>query len=123
MTDISDKKHNIGGTTMSDEIRNEEIEVTETVEAEDVKEGLSATDCGVIGGIMIGGILLFEGGKWVWKKTEAPRKKVKGFVTGIFSKKPAAVEAKDVPEQEVATEKATEKSEEKKSDKKGNSKK
>lgn len=108
---------------MSDEIRTEEIEVTETVEAEDVKEGLSAADCGVIGGIMIGGILIFEGGKWVWKKTEAPRKKVKGFVTGIFSKKPKDAEAKDVPEHEDSSEKAAEKSEEKKSDKKGNSKK
>lgn len=106
-----------------DEIRNEEIEVTETVEAEDVKGSLSVADYGVIGGIMLGGILVFEGGKWVWKKTEAPRKKAKEFVTGIFKKKPKDVEGKDELEHEDSSEKAAEKSEEKKSEKKGNSKK
>ena len=106
-----------------EDIRNEEIEVTETVEAEDVKNGLSAADYGVIGGIMIGGIMIFEGGKWVWKKTEEPRKKVSGFVKNIFSKKPKTVEAKDNSEHEVSSEKGSEKSEETKSEKKGNSKK
>lgn len=109
---------------MSDEIRTEEIEVTETAVAEDVKEGLSATDYGVIGGIMLGGILVFEGGKWVWKKTAAPRQKVKDFVVGIFTKKDKSADAIDVPDQEVITETVVEKTEEKKSEsKKGNSKK
>ena len=109
---------------MSDEIRTEEIEVTETEVAEDVKESLSATDIGVIGGIMLGGILVFEGGKWVWKKTAGPRKKVKDFVTGIFTKKDKSADVIDVPDQEVITETVVEKTEEKKSEnKKGNSKK
>ena len=106
-----------------DEIRNEEIEVTEAVEAEDVKNSLSAADYGVVGGIMIGGILIFEGGKWVWKKTEAPRKKAKDFVTGIFKKKPKDAAAKDDSEHEDSSSKAAEKSEDKKSEKKSNSKK
>lgn len=108
---------------MSDEIRTEEIEVTETVEAEDVKKDLSAADYGVIGGIMLGGILVFEGGKWVWKKTAGPRKKAKDFVAGIFRKKPKDAEAEETSEHEDSSEKVSEKSEEKKSDKKVNSKK
>ena len=109
---------------MSDEIRTEEIEVTETEVAEDVKEGLSATDIGVIGGIMLGGIAIFEGGKWVWKKTEAPRKKIWNGLTGIFSKKNKSADVIDVPDQEVIAETVVEKTEEKKSEnKKGNSNK
>jgi len=103
---------------MSEEIRTEEIEVTETEVAEDVKESLSATDIGVIGGIMLGGILIFEGGKWVWRKTETPRKKVKDFVAGIFTKKDKSADANDAPDQEVTTETEVEKTEEKKSENK-----
>ena len=107
---------------MSEEIRNEEIEVTEVVAAEDVKEGLGPMEYGVIAGLMAAGILVFEGGKWIWKKSENPRKKAWGFVSGIFSKNKDSNETKALPEHEVVAEKVEEKTEEKKSDKK-NSKK
>lgn len=109
---------------MSDEIRNEEVEVMEAVEAEDVKEGLTLPDYGVIGGIMIAGIAAFEGGKLVWKKTEAPRKKVWNGIKSIFTKNTPEKETKEDPEHEVASSDVAEATEEKKSEsKKGNSKK
>ena len=92
---------------MADEIRTEEIVETEVVETEDVNEnaGLTATEYAVIGGIMATGILVFEGGKWVWKKTAGPRGKVAGFVKehNPFGKKAKeeTVESQD-QDQEVA---------------------
>lgn len=117
MTDISDKKLIKEVLKMSEELRNEEIEVVETVETEDVKDGLQWQDYAVIGGLMTAGALVFEGGKWVWKKTAAPRGKVAGFFKNKFSKK-AKTEAEEKPEHEGSTEKAAEKSEAKKSDNK-----
>lgn len=107
---------------MSEEIRNEEIEVTEVVAAEDVKEGLGPMEYGVIVGIAGAGIAAWELGKLGWRKTEKPRKKVKEFVSGIFSKNKDSKGTEALPEHEVVVEKAAETTEEKKSDKK-NSKK
>lgn len=107
---------------MSDEIRNEEMEVTMEVETEDVKEGLSAMEYGVIGVIAVAGITAWEGGKLVWRKTVKPRAKVKEFVTGIFNKEKKS-KNKDVPEHEGSMEVVAEASEEKKSESKKNSKK
>lgn len=94
----------------------ETIEVTEVNETEDVKEGLTATEYGVIAGLMVGGVALWEGGKLVWRKTEKPRSKVKNFVTGIF-KKDNGSETEETPEHEVAEKEATKKADSKKSDK------
>lgn len=107
---------------MAEEIRTEEIEVTETVETEDVKESLGPMEYGVILGIATAGIAIFEGGKWVWKKTEGPRSKIKTKVGGVFKKKDKP-EEKEVPDQEVSTEQVSEKTEEKKTETKGKSKK
>ncbi len=101
---------------MSDEIRTEEIEVTEDVVAEDVKEGLSVQDYGVIGGIMIAGIAAWELGRLGWRKTEKPRRKVKEFFASKIGKNKKSNGATELPEHEVATETVVEKSEEKKSE-------
>lgn len=95
----------------------ETIEVTEVNETEDVKEGLSATEYGVILGLMGAGIAAWEGGKLVWRKTEKPRSKVKNFVTGIFKKDNGNEAAEETPEHEVAQKEATKKADSKKSDK------
>ena len=107
---------------MADEIRTEEIEVTDTVETEDVKESLGPMEYGVILGIATAGIAVFEGGKWVWKKTEGPRSKIKEKAKGIFGKKDKPAE-KDNPDQEVSAEKVAETPEEKKTETKKGSKK
>lgn len=107
---------------MADEIRSEEIEVTETVETEDVKESLGPMEYGVILGIATAGIAVFEGGKYVWKKTAGPRAKIKEKV-GRLRKKKDKSEVQEVPDQEVSTEKVEEKTEEKKTETKGKSKK
>ena len=101
---------------MSEEIRTEELEVTETGVAEDVKEGLSVQDYGVIGGIMIAGIAAWELGRLGWRKTEKPRRKVKEFVTSKIGKNKKSKDAVELPEHEVITETVVEKIEEKKSE-------
>ena len=77
----------------------ETIEVTEVNETEDVKEGLTATEYGVIAGLMVGGVALWEGGKLVWRKTEKPRSKVKNFVTGVFKKDKGSEAAEEMHEE------------------------
>ena len=106
---------------MADEIRTEEIVETEVVETEDVNEneGLSATEYAVIGGIMAAGVLVFEGGKWVWKKTAGPRGKVAGFCKehNPFGKK-AKKEAEESQDQdhEGSAKKSSKKTKEKKTE-------
>lgn len=105
---------------MADEIRTEEIVETEVVETEDVNEnsGLTATEYAVIGGIMATGVLVFEGGKWVWKKTAGPRGKVADFVRDHKPKKKAKAEAEEpeAQDQEGSAKEASTKTEEKKSE-------
>lgn len=107
---------------MADEIRTEEIEVTETVETEDVKESLGPMEYGVILGIATAGIAIFEGGKLVWKKTAGPRAKIKEKVGGVFKKKDTP-KVEEIPNQEVSTEKVVEKTDETKTETKKGSKK
>lgn len=113
---------------MNEEIRTEEIAETEVFETEDVMEnqGLTASEYAVIGGIMAAGVLVFEGGKWVWKKTAGPRGKVAGFCKehNPFKKKAKeeAVEA-ETPDQEGSEKEASKKTEEKKTEVKEKSKK
>ena len=106
---------------MNEEIRTEEIVETEVFDTEDVKEteGLTATEYAVIGGIMAAGVLVFEGGKWVWKKTAGTRGKVAGFCKehnpfGKKAKKEA--EEQQAPDQEVPKKEASKKSKGKKTE-------
>lgn len=108
---------------MSEEIRTEEIEVTEAVETEDVKEGLGPMEYGVILGIATAGVAIFEGGKWVWKKTSGPRSKIKAKLSGIGKKKDIPEETNDQPDQEGSPEEVAEKTDAKKSEAKGKFKK
>ena len=107
---------------MNEEIRTEEIMETETIETEDVKEGLSAVEYGVIGGIMLAGVAVWEGGKWVWKKTANPRSKVSGWIGTHKPGKKSKDTAEETPDQEGSTEKVETKSEEKKTESKAKTK-
>lgn len=97
----------------------EVIETNEVVDTEDVKEGLQLQDYAVIGAIGGAAILVWEGGRWVWKKTETPRKAVAGKMKGLwpFGKKDKVQKAEEEPEHEVASKKDGKKAEAKKSDK------
>lgn len=95
----------------------ETIEVTEVNETEDVKDGLTATECGVILGLMGAGIAIWEGGKLIWRKTEKPRTKTKNFVTGIFKKNEGSKTGEETPEHEASSKEGTKKADSKKSDK------
>jgi hypothetical protein len=112
---------------MADEIRTEEFVETEVVETEDVNEnaGLTATEYAVIGGIMAAGVLVFEGGKWVWKKTAKPRGKVADFVRDHKPKKKAKEEDVEpqTQDQEVSAKEVPKETEEKKTEGKKGSKK
>ena len=101
---------------MNEEIRTEEIMETEIAGTEDVKEGLTAAEYGVIGGIMIAGIAVFEGGKWVWKKTAPTRGKIAGWIGDHKPGKKAKSEAEETPDHEGSEKKAEEKSDAKKSE-------
>ena len=105
---------------MAEEIRTEEIVETEVVETEDVNEnsGLTATEFAVIGGIMAAGALVFEGGKWVWKKTAGPRGKIADFVKDRKPKKKVKEDAEepDIQDHEGSAKEASTKTEEKKSE-------
>lgn len=105
---------------MSEEIRNDEFEVTETVETEDEKVGLGPMEYGVILGIGAAAVGAWELGKLGWRKTEKPRRKVKDFVAGIFKKDKGNVD--ETPDHEGSSEKVPEDSEKKKSDKKSSKK-
>ena len=107
---------------MNEEIRTEEIMETETIETEDVKEGLSAVEYGVIGGIMLAGVAIWEGGKFVWRKTAGPRSKVSGWIGKHKPGKKSEDTAGDTPDQEGSTEKVETKSEEKKTESKAKTK-
>ena len=105
---------------MNEEIRNDEIMETETVELEDVKEGLSKSEWGMIAALMAVGALVFEGGKFVWKKTAKPRGKIAELI-GRLGKKDAKDDKEESLDQESSSEKVSKKSEEKKTKDKGKS--
>lgn len=95
----------------------EVIEATEVNETEDVKEGLSATEYGVILGLMGAGIAAWEGGKLIWRKTEKPRTKVWNFVSKPFKKDKGSEAEAGTPEHEASSKDAAKKADSKKSDK------
>lgn len=112
---------------MADEIKTEEIVETEVVETEDVIEdqGLTAAEYATIGGLMAAGVLVFEGGKWVWKKTAKPRGKIADFVRNHKPGKKAkeATEEPETHDHEGSAKEDSKKTEEEKTEVKKESKK
>lgn len=98
---------------MADEIRTEDVVVTELEATDDVKEGLELKDYAILGGIMAAGAIVYEGGKKVYKLG-----KEKGLPWvkehNPFKKKES--KAEETPEHEAESKKDTGKSKGKKSE-------
>lgn len=102
-----------------DEIRTEEINVTEEMVTEDGMEKKFDIEGAIGTGIIaVAAIGAFEGGKFLVKKGKEPAKKLWGKVTGVFKKKDAPeMVVVSEPNHEVAVEEVKEKTEAKKSEK------
>lgn len=102
---------------MADEIRTEDIVVTELEATDDVKEGLELKDYAILGGIMAAGAITYEGGKKIGKKTyQVCKEKVIPWAKEHNPFKKKESKAEETPEHEAEEKKATGKSKGKKSE-------
>lgn len=98
---------------MEDEIRTEDIVVTELEATDDVKEGLELKDYAILGGIMAAGAIVYEGGKKVYK---LGKEKAFPWVKEHNPFKKKESKAEETPEHEAESKKDTGKSKGKKSE-------
>ena len=98
---------------MEDEIRTEDIVVTELEATDDVKEGLELKDYAILGGIMAAGAIVYEGGK---KGYRVCKEKVVPWAKEHNPFKKKESKAEETPEHEAEEKKDTGKSKGKKSE-------
>ena len=102
---------------MAEDIRTEDIVVTELEATDDVKEGLELKDYAILGGIMATGAVTYEVGKKIGKKTyQVCTEKVIPWAKEHNPFKKKGSKAEETPEHEAESKKDTGKSKGKKSE-------